>query len=57
MLTYDYTPNIIDMYKTVEKRLLTLSYTAAQKIKGNEMLAFCNQFIMPTGKYSAVTIE
>lgn len=57
ILTYDYTPNVIDMYRNVEKRLLTLSYTAAQKVKGSEMIAFCDQFIVPSGKYSAVTIE
>lgn len=57
MLTYDYTPDIIDLYRNVEKRLLTLSYTAAQKVKGCEMIAFCDDFIVPKGKYSAVTIE
>lgn len=57
MLTYDYTPKIIEMYRDVEKRLLTLSYTASQKVKGSEMLAFSNNFIIPEGKYSAITIE
>lgn len=57
MLTYDYTPKIIEMYRNVEKRLLTLSYTASQKTKGSEMLAFSNNFIIPEGKYSAITIE
>lgn len=57
ILTYDYTPNIIEMYHDVEKRLLTLSYTAAEKIRGSEMIAFCNQFIIPEGNYSAITIE
>lgn len=57
MLTYDYTPDIIDLYRNAEKRLLTLSYTAAQKVKGSEMLAFCNDFIVPNGAYSAVKIE
>lgn len=57
MLTYDYTPDIIDLYRNVEKRLLTLSYTVAQKVKGCEMIAFCDGFIIPDGKYSAVTIE
>jgi DNA adenine methylase len=57
MLTYDYTPQIVEMYRNVEKRLLTLSYTASQKVKGSEMLAFSNNFIVPEGKYSAVTIE
>ncbi len=57
MLTYDYTPKIIEMYRNVEKRLLTLSYTASRKTKGSEMLAFSNNFIIPEGKYSAITIE
>lgn len=57
MLTYDYTPRIVEMYRDVEKRLLTLSYTASQKVKGSEMLAFSHNFIVPEGKYSAITIE
>lgn len=57
ILTYDYTPNIIKMYRDVEKRLLTLNYSVARKVKGSEMIAFCNQFIIPEGKYSAVAIE
>lgn len=57
MLTYDYTPEIVEMYRNVEKRLLTLSYTASQKIKGNEMLAFSNDFIVPEGLYSAIAIN
>lgn len=57
MLTYDYTPKIVEMYRNVEKRLLTLSYTASQKVKGSEMLAFSNNFIVPEGNYSAITIE
>ncbi len=57
ILTYDYTPNIIEMYRDTEKRLLTLSYTASQKTKGNEMLAFCDRFKIPQNKYSSITIE
>lgn len=57
MLTYDYTPEIVEMYRNVEKRLLTLSYTASKKTKGNEMLAFSHNFIIPEGDYSAITIE
>lgn len=57
MLTYDFTPEIIKMYRDVEKRLLTLSYTASQKIQGSEMLAFSHNFIIPEGEYSAITIE
>lgn len=57
MLTYDYVPDIISMYRNVEKRLLTLSYTAAQKTKGSEMIAFCKGFIIPQGDYGSITIE
>ena len=57
ILTYDYTPNIIAMYRNAEKRVLTLSYTAARKSKGCEMIAFCKSFIIPEGRYSSVIIE
>lgn len=57
ILTYDYTPNIIEMYRNTEKRLLTLNYTASKKTKGNEMLAFCDDFNIPQGRYSSITIE
>ena len=57
MLTYDYTPRIVEMYRDVEKRLLTLSYTVSQKVKGSEMLAFSHNFIVPKGEYSSITIE
>ena len=57
MLTYDYTPDIIELYRDSDRRLLTLSYTAAQKIRGSEMIAFSDNFVIPTGTYSSVTIE
>lgn len=57
ILTYDYTPEIIEMYHEVEKRLLTLSYTAAEKTKGSEMLAFSENFVIPRKNYPAITIE
>lgn len=57
MLTYDYTPDIIALYHNVEKRLLTLNYTAAQKVEGSEMIAFCDQLKIPEGQYSSVRIE
>ena len=57
ILTYDYTPNIIAMYKNTEKRLLTLSYTVANKTKGSEMLAFCDGFRIPNGQYGSIAIE
>lgn len=57
MLTYDYTLDIINLYPNVEKRFLSFSYTAAQKVKGCEMIAFCDNLVIPERKYSAVTIE
>lgn len=56
ILTYDYTPTIIEMYSSVEKRLLTLNYSAAKKVKGCEMIAFCDNFVIPTEKFSSITI-
>lgn len=57
ILTYDYIPQIIEMYNHVKKRLLTLTYTAASKEKGYEMLAFSNNLIVPQNDYSSVIIE
>ncbi|MBT2762400.1 DNA adenine methylase [Paenibacillus sp. ISL-20] len=56
MLTYDYTPPIVQMYEEREQRLLTLNYTAANKEKGYELLAFSDNFIVPEREYSAITI-
>jgi len=57
ILTYDYTHKIVEMYPDVARRRLTLSYTVAQKVKGLELIAFCDHFIVPEGKYSSVLIE
>lgn len=57
MLTYDFTPPIVEMYNEREKRLLSLNYTAAKKEKGYELLAFSNNFVIPEKSYSSVTIE
>ncbi|MGN7471071.1 DNA adenine methylase [Brevibacillus sp. SAFN-007a] len=57
MLTYDFTPPILEMYDEREKRLLSLKYTAAKKEKGYEMLAFSNNFIVPNKSYSSISIE
>lgn len=57
MLSYDFTPQIIEMYNDREKRLLSLNYSAANKEKGYEMLAFSNNFIVPQKTYSSITIE
>lgn len=57
ILTYDETPEILDMYDGLEMKVLTLSYTASNKTRGREMLAFSEKFIIPKGSYSAITIE
>ena len=57
ILTYDETPEILGMYDGLERKVLTLSYTASNKTKGREMLAFSEKFIIPKGSYSAITIE
>ncbi|MFA7075716.1 MAG: DNA adenine methylase [Candidatus Izemoplasmatales bacterium] len=57
ILTYDYIPDIINMYRSTERRLLTLCYTASKKISGNEMIAFSKYFTIPQNKYSAINIE
>ena len=57
MLTYDFTPPIVEMYSERKKSLLTLSYTAAKKGKGYEMLAFSDNFKIPEKKYRSVKIE
>lgn len=57
MLTYDYVPEIIDMYSNYENRLLTISYTASRKTKGCELIAFSDNFAVPEGNYSSISIE
>lgn len=57
MLTYDYIHPIISMYNEREKRLLSLNYSAANRELGYEVLAFSDGFIVPTKKYSSISIE
>jgi DNA adenine methylase len=57
ILTYDYAPQIVEMYKNARKKLLILNYTAAKKEKGYEMLAFSNNLIIPSNNYSSIVIE
>lgn len=57
MLTYDYTPEIVEMYKNARRKSLALTYTASRKVRGSEMLAFSADCAIPDGKYSAVSIE
>lgn len=57
MLTYDYVRPIIAMYGEREKRLLSLNYSAANRERGYEVLAFSDGFIVPTKKYPSISIE
>ena len=57
VLTYDYTPDIIELYKNEEKRLLTINYTAAKKTAGWEMIAFSKGLIIPAKQYNSIKIE
>lgn len=50
-------PQIIEMYKDVGKKSLTLTYTASRKTKGLEMLAYSGNCTIPEKKYSAISIE
>lgn len=47
----------MELYRNAEKRLLAFSYTASQKIKGSEMIAFCDGLIIPEGNYASVVFE
>ncbi len=57
ILTYDHTPQIMKMYSDVEKKSLTLSYTASRKTRGIEMLAYSDNLKIPTGEYSSILID
>lgn len=57
VLTYDYTEEILGFYQNAEKHILTLSYTAQDKTRGREMLAFSPELVAPTGTFSSVLIE
>ncbi len=56
MLTYDHADEVIALYRNAERHILSLSYTAQEKTRGNEMIAFSPLINAPTGKYSSVTI-
>ena len=57
ILTYDRTPQILDMYAGVKKRVLSLNYTAANKKKAYEMIAFSNGLFIPEHNYPSIRIE
>lgn len=57
MLTYDYVPQILEMYSKARKRSIILNYSAANKEKGLEMLAFSDGLELPLGNYPSIGIE
>jgi Site-specific DNA methylase len=57
VLTYDYTPEILNMYNNTNKKILSLNYSVAKKVKGLEMFAFKSTVIIPTNQYSSIQIE
>lgn len=57
VLTYDYAPQILKMYDGIRKKQLSLTYTAAEKALGREMIAFSSDLIVPEESYSAVQIS
>ncbi|BCV20382.1 DNA adenine methylase [Moorella sp. Hama-1] len=57
ILTYDSSPQILDMYARVEKRFLSLNYTATNKKKVYEMIAFSNGLSIPEHNYPSIRIE
>lgn len=56
LLTYDHTDEVIALYRDTERHVLSLSYTAQEKTRGNEMIAYSPNLIAPVGKFSSVTI-
>lgn len=57
ILTYDYTPEIINMYSDAKKKKLYLDYTAASRVKGIEMLAYSSSLKIPEVLYPSIKIE
>ena len=56
MLTYDYTDEVIELYEDAQRHTLSLSYTAQEKVRGSEMIAFSRGLTAPTGKYASISI-
>jgi DNA adenine methylase len=57
ILTYDYVPEIIEMYNCASRKLLHISYTASNKRMGTEMIAFSDKINVPYGNYGSIKIE
>lgn len=56
MLTYDYEPEILNLYGDINNRVLTLSYSAAQKKQGIEFIGFSSGLIIPDKDYASIRI-
>jgi DNA adenine methylase len=57
ILTYDFIPEIKEMYKDVRTKNLALNYSASKKIMGHEILAYSNNLIFPEATYPSICIE
>lgn len=47
VLTYDHSPEILEMYKTCNKKAYSLNYTAQRKYEGKEVMFFCDRINIP----------
>lgn len=47
IVTYDNVPNIVGLYAQYRSRVYSLSYSAASRYKGSEIMFFCNQLEIP----------
>lgn len=57
ILTYDYTDEVIALYQESEQHILSLSYTAQEKMRGKEMIAFSPHLNVPVGRFSSIVIS
>jgi DNA adenine methylase len=51
VLTYDHSPEILEMYKTCNQESYSLNYTAQRKYKGKEVMFFCDQIDIPNNRF------
>ncbi len=49
ILTYDHSPEILDMYKSCKSNLYDLYYTAQRRYSGEEVMFFSDQIQVPCG--------
>lgn len=56
IITYDCAPEILEMYADAKKKFLSLSYTAANKKRAYEMIAFSDGLLIPGHNYPSIRI-